>query len=160
MTHLLRSNKLFLTTVYTKSILHLSPISSKRFYASQKLYPSHVPTNFFQKAALAAGSSILGFLQPQKTEMIAILGETTGYIALKQMLEQMRRTQEGRQILFEKPLVDERDEKIGEKFLSTLPRGTLGGDYYHYMTSNGYVFPLDRFVIQHLLVSKQVNVQL
>jgi ubiquinone biosynthesis protein COQ4 len=141
MTHLLRSNKLFLTTLYAKPILHLSPTIAKRFYSTQKLYPSHIPTSFCQKTALAAGSAILGFIEPKETRMIAILGETTGHFALKKMLEQMRRTQEGRQILFEKPIVDERDEKIGEKYLSTLPRGTLGGDYYHYMTSNGYVFP-------------------
>jgi ubiquinone biosynthesis protein COQ4 len=54
------------------------------------LYKGHHPTSFLQKSALAVGSAFLGFLDPERADCIATLGETTGYISLKYLEKKMK----------------------------------------------------------------------
>ncbi|XP_032334436.1 ubiquinone biosynthesis protein COQ4 homolog, mitochondrial isoform X4 [Camelus dromedarius] len=63
------------------------------------LYPEHIPTSLVQKALLAAGSAGMALYDPYRHDMVAVLGETTGYRTLKVLRDQMRRDPEGAQIL-------------------------------------------------------------
>jgi ubiquinone biosynthesis protein COQ4 len=54
------------------------------------LYKGHHPTCFLQKSALAVGSAFLGFLDPERADCIATLGETTGYLSLKYLQHKMK----------------------------------------------------------------------
>eukprot|EP01080_Neovahlkampfia_damariscottae_P003597 gene3597-6332_t len=107
---------------------------------SYSLYKGHIPTSCFQKTALAAGSAFLGFLDPTRDHCIAILGETTGYPSLKYLQNKMKSSEEGREILKEKPRVNEilNPEKFSNEYLSGLPKNTLGYSYFKYMNINGF----------------------
>ncbi|XP_031551971.1 ubiquinone biosynthesis protein COQ4 homolog, mitochondrial-like isoform X2 [Actinia tenebrosa] len=64
-----------------------------------KLYEHHIQTSFIQKAMLAAGSAFMGLYDPTRQDMIAALGETTGYPALKWMHSRMLNDPVGSEIL-------------------------------------------------------------
>ena len=68
-----------------------------------KLYSSHVPTTFVQKAIVGLSSSIFGFIDPRRAQDVAALGEVTGAYSLRFMREKMLESESGRKILLEKP---------------------------------------------------------
>ncbi|RXM30162.1 Ubiquinone biosynthesis protein COQ4-like, mitochondrial, partial [Acipenser ruthenus] len=64
-----------------------------------RLYRTHIPTSPVQKALLAAGSGVAALLDPYRHDMVAVLGETTGELALRRLRDRMRGDPEGYQIL-------------------------------------------------------------
>jgi ubiquinone biosynthesis protein COQ4 len=58
------------------------------------LYPTHSPTSFIKKTVIAAGASLISLANPERADMVAALGETTGNVALLRMREQMRQSEE------------------------------------------------------------------
>jgi ubiquinone biosynthesis protein COQ4 len=50
---------------------------------------------------------VLGLANPKRTDMVAVLGETTGYLALRRMHRRMQQNPIGREILALKPRVNE-----------------------------------------------------
>lgn len=98
-------------------------------------YKGHRPTTFFQKGLLAAGSAIAAINDPLRSDMVATLGETTGYYALRQLQSQMLNDETGIRILNEKPIVD--SEKVKVEELLQLPENTFGYTYAKLMDSNG-----------------------
>ncbi|KAK3088177.1 hypothetical protein FSP39_015709 [Pinctada imbricata] len=78
----------------------------------------------------------MALLDPSRDDMIATLGETTGYRALKWMKEKMEQDEVGRQILQEQPLINTQTldvDKLGE-----LPEGTFGKQYWKFLSKNGF----------------------
>jgi len=73
---------------------------------SIKLYKDHKPTSTFQKCLLVVGSSLVSLYNPERADMVAVLGETTGSHALKSILEKMESDPVGRTILLEKPRIN------------------------------------------------------
>lgn len=63
------------------------------------LYPGHIPTTPLQKALLAAGSACAALWDPYRHDMVAVLGETTGCLALPKLRDRMRNDPEGYRIL-------------------------------------------------------------
>ncbi|XP_021269979.1 ubiquinone biosynthesis protein COQ4 homolog, mitochondrial isoform X1 [Numida meleagris] len=63
------------------------------------LYPGHIPTSPLQKALLAAGSACAALWDPYRHDMVAVLGETTGCLALPKLRDRMRNDPEGYRIL-------------------------------------------------------------
>jgi ubiquinone biosynthesis protein COQ4 len=121
--------------------LHTTESSKTRNYDSwidtrALLYKGHVKTTPLQKLALAVGSALIAFYDPLRTDMVAILGETTGLLALRQMHEKMKRHPVGQLILTEKPRVN--TSTVRMEHLNTLPEHTFGKAYYQFMKLHGF----------------------
>lgn len=67
------------------------------------LYSTHRPTSLLQKGLLAAGSAVAAILNPERADMVATLGETTGHWALRSLHARMAADPTGRLILQNKP---------------------------------------------------------
>ncbi|KAG5865054.1 hypothetical protein JTB14_020178 [Gonioctena quinquepunctata] len=79
--------------------------------------------------------------------MIACLGETTGEYAAKYMLKRMRDSQEGSQILDERPRIN--SSTVNMEHLANLPDGTLGKTYSNFLEKNR-VTPDSRLPVQFI----------
>ncbi|KAF8797291.1 Ubiquinone biosynthesis protein COQ4 like protein [Argiope bruennichi] len=66
--------------------------------------------------------------------MVAVLGETTGNIAARQIREKMLQDSEGSLILREKPRIN--SDTLDYQFLESLPNGTLGHAYISFLKDN------------------------
>nr|XP_015222139.1 PREDICTED: ubiquinone biosynthesis protein COQ4 homolog, mitochondrial isoform X2 [Lepisosteus oculatus] len=127
------------------------------------LYQSHIPTNPLQKALLAVGSGIAALRDPYRhgetpaspfssltpnahvspppppwpvcrADMVAVLGETTGQLALRRLRDEMRRDPEGCSILQERPRI--RLSTLDPCALGSLPEGSLGREYLRFLQRN------------------------
>jgi len=109
----------------------------------EPLYPGHIQSSIFQKALLAGGSALIALSNPWRADMVAVNGEVTGTLALKYMRDRFLQTEEGRQILQDKP-------RINGATLAALenqPPDTVGGVYFAFM--NRYkLSPDDRDAVQ------------
>ncbi|GFT07269.1 ubiquinone biosynthesis protein COQ4 homolog, mitochondrial [Nephila pilipes] len=101
---------------------------------SKPLYNDHIPTSLVQKTLLTLGSSVLCITDPFRHDMIAVLGETTGYTSAKQIREKMLNDPEGNAILNDKPRIN--SNTLDYKFLASLPHGTLGHAYLTFLKDN------------------------
>ncbi|XP_035684538.1 ubiquinone biosynthesis protein COQ4 homolog, mitochondrial-like [Branchiostoma floridae] len=98
------------------------------------LYREHQPTSLFQKALLTVGSAAVAITNPHRHDMIAVLGETTGYYALIRIRDQMKADPVGQQILSERPRINTRTIDLEE--LRALPEGTFGKEYVNWLDRN------------------------
>ncbi|KAL6096847.1 coq4 [Pungitius sinensis] len=98
------------------------------------LYPGHILTTPFQKALLAVGSGVAALHNPYRHDMVAVLGETTGHLALKNLREKMRNDPEGLTILTERPRI--RLSTLDLKEMASLPDGSLGREYLRFLEDN------------------------
>eukprot|EP01134_Creolimax_fragrantissima_P003408 CFRG3408T1 len=112
---------------------------------SPKLYPGHIPTSSFQKVLLSVGSAFAGLINPERQEMIATLGETTGECTLRFLRDKMLKTEEGKELLRKRPLITEK--YVNVPFLRTLPDGTFGREYVRFLDINK-VSPDTRCAVQ------------
>ena len=71
----------------------------------QPQYATHLPLNPVEKGAVALLSLWGAFRNPGRGDLVAASGETTGLPALLAMRERMRRSDTGRLILQERPLI-------------------------------------------------------
>ncbi|KAJ8408660.1 hypothetical protein AAFF_G00252950 [Aldrovandia affinis] len=98
------------------------------------LYRSHIRTNPLQKALLAVGSGLAALQDPYRHDMVAVLGETTGHLALMRMRDRMKKDPEGYSILMERPRI--RLSTLDLSRLSSLPEGSLGREYVRFLQDN------------------------
>ncbi|NXF92515.1 COQ4 protein, partial [Eubucco bourcierii] len=101
---------------------------------SYQLYPGHIPTSPLQKALLAAGSAAMALYDPYRHDMVAVLGETTGCLALPSLRDKMKHHPEGYRILQERPLI--RLSTLDMARLQGLPPGSLGREYVRFLEDN------------------------
>lgn len=92
----------------------------------------------FQRLLLTAGSSIAALLDPRRQDMIACLGETTGEEALQSVLQTMQNSEEGRQILKEKPRINTKTVNLDE--LKSMSADTFGHHYYKFLDDNVSIY--------------------
>ena len=109
----------------------------------------------FQKVFLAVGSSIASIVDPRRYpipifyliitmifksllpnrhDMIAALGETTGERTLQNILLTMKSSEEGQRILLQKPRINTRTVNIER--LRQLPENTFGRAYVKFLDDN------------------------
>ncbi|KAM6110322.1 ubiquinone biosynthesis protein COQ4 homolog, mitochondrial [Pterocles gutturalis] len=98
------------------------------------LYPGHIPTSPLQKALLAAGSAVTALYDPYRHDMVAVLGETTGCLALPKLRDKMKHHPEGYRILQERPRI--RLSTLDMAGLRGLPDGSLGREYVRFLEDN------------------------
>ncbi|XP_047665231.1 ubiquinone biosynthesis protein COQ4 homolog, mitochondrial isoform X1 [Tachysurus fulvidraco] len=97
-------------------------------------YPGHIQTNGIQKALLAVGSGVAALQNPYRHDMVAVLGETTGHLALLKLKHRMSIDPEGHTILTERPRI--RLSTLDLSRMSTLPAGSLGREYLRFLEDN------------------------
>uniref|UniRef100_A0A667YXW5 Ubiquinone biosynthesis protein COQ4 homolog, mitochondrial n=2 Tax=Myripristis murdjan TaxID=586833 RepID=A0A667YXW5_9TELE len=99
-----------------------------------RLYPGHIPTNPIQKALLAVGSGVAALQNPYRHDMVAVLGETTGHLALINLRDRMRNDPEGYTVLTERPRI--RLSTLDLKKMASLPDGSFGREYLRFLEEN------------------------
>lgn len=99
-----------------------------------RLYPGHIPTSPAQKALLALGSGVAALHDPYRHDMVAVLGETTGHLALIRLRDRMRGDPEGHTILTERPRI--RLSTLDLTRLASLPDGSFGREYLRFLEDN------------------------
>lgn len=85
---------------------------------------------------VATRSAVGALHDPERADLVASLGDTTGYAALVRMRELMLADEVGSEILRERPLITE--ETINMDGLRKLPAGTLGYAYVRFMDSRRF----------------------
>merc|ERR1719495_989136 len=73
---------------------------------TETMYPEHIETSTFQKLLLSGGSALIALSNPWRADMVAVNGEVTAEPALNYLLNRFKETEEGRQILVDKPRID------------------------------------------------------
>lgn len=101
---------------------------------TQEFLDKRIKITEFQRLLLAAGSSIAALFDPRRHDMIACLGETTGEDALRRTLKIMQSTDEGQEILAQKPRINTKTVDLDE--LKKLPNDTFGHQYYKFLDDN------------------------
>ena len=76
-------------------------------------YATHVPLSVLQKGAVALVSLAGALADPRRGDLVAAAGETTAIPLLPMLRDRMLRSEEGRLILAEKPLVTVGEEQGG-----------------------------------------------
>ncbi|GAA5871196.1 hypothetical protein JCM8547_001483 [Rhodosporidiobolus lusitaniae] len=129
------------------TLAHLSP-SPARPHSTQRTappappldhkdgnYPGHVPINLFQRTLLTLGSAVMGIIDTNRHDMVAVLSETSApRPSLQRLLTSMRSSPSGRAILRDRPRITE--VSISLERLSQLPAGTFGRAYYDWLRRN------------------------
>uniref|UniRef100_A0A671YRB5 Coenzyme Q4 homolog (S. cerevisiae) n=1 Tax=Sparus aurata TaxID=8175 RepID=A0A671YRB5_SPAAU len=98
------------------------------------LYPGHIQTTPMQKALLAVGSGVAALQNPYRHDMVAVLGETTGHLALIKLRDRMRNDPEGYTILTERPRI--RLSTLDLNNMASLPDGSFGREYLRFLEDN------------------------
>ncbi|XP_072309201.1 ubiquinone biosynthesis protein COQ4 homolog, mitochondrial [Eucyclogobius newberryi] len=103
-------------------------------YHDHGLYPGHIPTTVLQKSLLAVGSGVAALQNPYRHDMVAVLGETTGHLALVKLRDRMRNDPEGYSILLERPRI--RLSTLDLTAMSSMPDGSFGREYLSFLDDN------------------------
>ncbi|KAL5287494.1 COQ4 family protein [Megaselia abdita] len=101
---------------------------------TKEFLKDRIELSSIQKTVLVAGSAIASLLNPRRHDMIACLGETTGDLSLSKNLELMRASEEGQQILNDKPRIN--TKTIDLDALRALPSNTFGHTYVKFLDDN------------------------
>nr|XP_057913273.1 ubiquinone biosynthesis protein COQ4 homolog, mitochondrial [Doryrhamphus excisus] len=101
---------------------------------NEGLYPGHIPTTPVQKTLLAVGSGVAAIQNPYRHDMVAVLGETTGYLALLNLRYRMRNDPEGYAVLTERPRI--RLSTLDLRQMASLPEGSFGREYLRFLEDN------------------------
>lgn len=101
----------------------------------------------FQRVLLTAGSGLMALYDPSRDDMVATFGETTALPALKWIRQRMLESEEGSQILTEKPRIN--SKVISLEHLRSLPDGTFGHHYVKFLDDNR-VTPDSRLPVRYI----------
>ncbi|KAJ1273440.1 hypothetical protein BS78_06G280700 [Paspalum vaginatum] len=88
----------------------------------------------WQQAAVAFGSAFGALLDPRRADLIAALGETTGKPAFERVLQRMKNSAEGREVLLERPRVI--SSQVSHAW--DMPQNTFGAAYAQFMGSRNF----------------------
>lgn len=103
-------------------------------YHEGTLYPGHIPSTVLQKGLLAIGSGVAALANPYRHDMVAVLGETTGHLALVRLRDNMRNDPEGYSILQERPRI--RLSTLDLNRMYSMPDGSFGREYLRFLDDN------------------------
>ncbi|CAM6052278.1 unnamed protein product [Sphagnum compactum] len=106
---------------------------------------ARVPLNAWQQAAVAVGSAVGALMNPARADLVAALGETTGAPAFQNLLDRMKKSPEGREILMDRPRVI--STSVGHAW--DMPANTFGAAYAQFMGSRNFS-PDDRPPVRFL----------
>lgn len=104
----------------------------------RSLYPGHLPTSPLQKVFVACASAALAIADPTRADMVGTLGEVTGGRALEAIVAELRRSEDGRRILSERPTVATGGPADAARLRSDCAPGTFGRAYGEFMEHHGF----------------------
>ncbi|XP_023194587.1 ubiquinone biosynthesis protein COQ4 homolog, mitochondrial [Xiphophorus maculatus] len=132
----LNQTQSYLTSKWFKALLvhRLFTSGAELTYSYDGLYPGHIQTTSFQKALLAVGSGVAALQDPYRHDMVAVLGETTGHLALINLRERMKNDPEGYTILTERPRI--RLSTLDLEKMASLPDESFGREYLRFLEEN------------------------
>eukprot|EP00850_Spirogloea_muscicola_P023088 SM000328S12458 [mRNA] locus=s328:97872:99740:+ [translate_table: standard] len=87
-----------------------------------------------QRLAIAVGSAVGALADPARADLVAALGETTGERAFARMRDRMATSQEGRELLQERPRVT--NQSVAHAW--DMPTCTFGAAYASFMGSRNF----------------------
>ncbi|XP_051893103.1 ubiquinone biosynthesis protein COQ4 homolog, mitochondrial [Pristis pectinata] len=117
--------------LHSVRVVSTDTFAEDRYYS---LYQTHIPTNPLQKMLLATGSAFMSLYDPYRHDMVAVLSETTGQLAIRKLRDRMRNDAEGHQILQERPRIS--TSTLDLTSLRELPEGTFGREYVRFLDVN------------------------
>ncbi|KAK9877163.1 hypothetical protein WA026_016905 [Henosepilachna vigintioctopunctata] len=120
-------------SIHKRSLCDISESCKNNPY-EEDFRKHNIPISLFQRTLLSLGSASMSLLDPYRADMIACLGETTGSHAAKYMSSKMESSEEGSQILRNKPRINSRTVDLHA--LRKLPEGTLGKVYVDFLDKN------------------------
>lgn len=97
-------------------------------------YPTHVPLSGLQKAAVAVLSAVVAAQRPARADLVAALGETTGYAALQALRRRMASDSVGKQILQDRPRITDATVELCRH----QPAGSFGAAYFAFMNDRNF----------------------
>mmetsp|Transcript_31581 Transcript_31581/g.69589 ORF Transcript_31581/g.69589 Transcript_31581/m.69589 type:complete len:271 (+) Transcript_31581:147-959(+) len=101
-----------------------------------KYLPQPYKLSLLQRLTLAPYLGIQSLLDPTNATAVAAFGDLTAGPALSQIINTLRSTVEGQQLLLLKPLITQ--ESLDLPYLRQLPAGTFGRSYVSFMDKHGY----------------------
>ncbi|XP_063910941.1 ubiquinone biosynthesis protein COQ4 homolog, mitochondrial isoform X2 [Zophobas morio] len=110
-------------------------------------HKNHIQINNFQRGLLTVGSAFMSIVDPYRADMIACLGETAGTSAIMYMMRKMESSEEGAEILRQKPRINSQTVDLDK--LKKYPEGTLGRTYTRFLEDNN-VTPDSRLPVQFI----------
>ena len=113
------------------------PPPRRPFFTDRKsLYRGHLPTNPLQRLAATAISAVEALKDPKRADMVGVLGEATGRVALERVRRDLQKTESGLTLLRERPVVD--SKTINGEALRSLAKGTFGQEYGLFLERYGF----------------------
>lgn len=117
---------------------------------TEEFLGNQIKVTEFQRILLSAGSSIAALLDPRRQDMIACLGETTGEEALQKVMQVMKESDEGREILKEKPRINTKTVNLDD--LKNMPENSMGFHYWKFLEDNVSTWPPSMPLLTMILI--------
>ncbi|KAK7006174.1 ubiquinone biosynthesis protein COQ4, mitochondrial [Favolaschia claudopus] len=109
--------------------------ATRAINTKEPAYPGHIPLNWFENGVLAVGSALMSLADPRRHDMVAALGETTAGSSLPRLRDRMLESQEGRQILKDRPRINSTTVDMNQ--LAQYPEGSFGNAYVTWLERCG-----------------------
>eukprot|EP01031_Cornospumella_fuschlensis_P042126 gene42126-51440_t len=101
----------------------------KKYYEPYRL-------SLLQRAFLTPYFGVKAIMNPTRGDFVAGLGDVTSVAVIHRLKDQLVSSVTGKELLARKPLITV--ESLNLPNLRSLPEGTLGRGYVHYMDSHGF----------------------
>lgn len=122
------------TAILNPRLLLRLGTATPSFSTSAPRYPTHVPLNPLQRAALALASSLGAAADPRRADLVAAAAEASGGPALAAAAARMRASPTGRQLLRDRPRVTDATLAAAR----ACPPGSFGSAYAAFMDSRAF----------------------
>ncbi|KAJ1450638.1 ubiquinone biosynthesis protein Coq4 [Pelagophyceae sp. CCMP2097] len=102
------------------------------------MYRGHLPTGGLHKLFLAGVSAVQAIADPTRGDMVGAFAEVTGRVALDRMRCRILKSDDGRRLLAERPLVSKATGANADALLRDCAPGTFGNAYGTFMHAHGF----------------------
>jgi len=130
-----RLSRLSVPLNIARAVSHKNVIATRSIGSKVPAYEGHIPLSWFENGVLAVGSAFMSLADPRRGDMVAALGETTAGPSLPRLRDILLESQEGRQILKDRPRINSKTVDMSK--LAQLPEGTFGRAYITWLERCG-----------------------
>jgi len=101
---------------------------------------------FLGRSILTVSASIMAITNPTRADLVATVGELTGVEALRKLRDRLSRTPQGREILKQRPRIE---QTICREKLAQLEPNTFGYRYEMFLARHQFS-PLERPIVRFI----------